>query len=643
MVESNSTLYSCIHEGVEDESCKVNITLGSNISALRGLRSLERATKHVRTLSERLSTGQRINSAVDDAAGLSIASKLSANSKIYAQAVRNINDGISLMNIAESAVHTLQSITHRQIELAEQAANGIYSSKERVAMNNEADALREEYNRIISTTSFNNIDLFADGAQNLSIQSGVGDLNQTSLTIGSAISRTVGTGELAAPELVFANGYRYTLHTGDFNGDGALDAFSSYDIHKVFLGNNDGTFSESALGYNTSFTRRAIVFDSNNDGLDDIFVGSNVERARLLLSNGDGTFSVKQEIGFDPTMTTDAKMADFNQDGIMDISYLRTGESQVSIVLGNADGTYGALNRYVTPYRADFLSIADLNNDGRDDLIISDANFDGDPTGSAVYYFEGRGDGTFSEATFAATVEESGLLVSDFNRDGAIDMAGRNFIALGNGDGTFKARTQHSTPTISSEQINIADMNGDGLEDIISTDRYTESITIALNNGDGTFHRTSRAHGLGNGSTVVGTPGDFDGDGAPDVIYSHFTTNETRLMRGITKETAAAQFTNLLTQKDARASLDILRSQSERLVQELGQIGAQQSRMEIAQSITAVRAEQSNIAASRILDADIAEDAAQLLLNTLLQEAGIAVLATANQQPALALQLLAGE
>jgi len=101
------------------------LTIGANIPSLRARRSLADASDSLSASTTRLASGLRINSAADDAAGLAIATSLNASSRIYTQGIRNINDGISVLNVAEGALSELGNITTRQKELAEQAANGV--------------------------------------------------------------------------------------------------------------------------------------------------------------------------------------------------------------------------------------------------------------------------------------------------------------------------------------------------------------------------------------------------------------------------------------------------------------------------------------------------------------------------------------
>ena len=113
---------------------------------------------------ERLSSGLRINSASDDAAALSLADKLKTRGTNLAIAYRNANDSISLLNVASSAVDELSLIVTRMQELATRASTGGLSGSQRVALDEEAAALTDEYNRVASTTEYNTQHLFGSTA-----------------------------------------------------------------------------------------------------------------------------------------------------------------------------------------------------------------------------------------------------------------------------------------------------------------------------------------------------------------------------------------------------------------------------------------------------------------------------------------------
>ncbi|QMV15159.1 flagellin [Vibrio spartinae] len=132
----------------------MTITVNTNVSAMTAQRYLNKATGELNTSMERLSSGNRINSAKDDAAGLQISNRLTAQSRGLDVAMRNANDGISIAQTAEGAMNESTSILQRMRDLSLQSANGTNSPSERKALNEEYTALQDELNRIAETTSF---------------------------------------------------------------------------------------------------------------------------------------------------------------------------------------------------------------------------------------------------------------------------------------------------------------------------------------------------------------------------------------------------------------------------------------------------------------------------------------------------------
>ncbi|WP_172580154.1 flagellin [Vibrio harveyi] len=130
------------------------ITVNTNVAALVAQRHLTSATNMLNQSMERLSSGKRINSAKDDAAGLQISNRLQSQMRGLDVAVRNANDGISIMQTAEGAMNEVTNIMQRMRDLSLQSANGSNSKAERTALQEEVSALNDELNRIAETTSF---------------------------------------------------------------------------------------------------------------------------------------------------------------------------------------------------------------------------------------------------------------------------------------------------------------------------------------------------------------------------------------------------------------------------------------------------------------------------------------------------------
>jgi len=107
------------------------VSLNSNLAALRAKRALNASTAELSSNLERLSSGKRINHASDDAAGLAVSSTLNATARIHTQAARNVNDGISFLNVADGATSALKDILFRLRELSTQSSNGTLSNPQR--------------------------------------------------------------------------------------------------------------------------------------------------------------------------------------------------------------------------------------------------------------------------------------------------------------------------------------------------------------------------------------------------------------------------------------------------------------------------------------------------------------------------------
>ena len=130
------------------------VTVSTNVAAMTSQRYLNKATDNLNTSMERLSSGHKINSAKDDAAGLQISNRLNAQSRGLDVAMRNANDGISIAQTAEGAMNESTAILQRMRDLSLQSANGSNSLSERQALDEEVSALQDELNRIAETTSF---------------------------------------------------------------------------------------------------------------------------------------------------------------------------------------------------------------------------------------------------------------------------------------------------------------------------------------------------------------------------------------------------------------------------------------------------------------------------------------------------------
>lgn len=141
------------------------INLRTNIASLQAQRNLDVSSSRLATSFERLSSGLRINRARDDAAGLAIAEQLKSDARVATVAIRNANDGISIISIADQAIGQITGVLTRLAELAEQSANGVFDNVQRSALANEFSALSSEIERIALTTEFNGLKILSGGGQ----------------------------------------------------------------------------------------------------------------------------------------------------------------------------------------------------------------------------------------------------------------------------------------------------------------------------------------------------------------------------------------------------------------------------------------------------------------------------------------------
>jgi Bacterial Ig-like domain (group 3)/FG-GAP-like repeat/FG-GAP repeat/EF hand len=259
----------------------------------------------------------------------------------------------------------------------------------------------------------------------------------------------------------------------------------------------------------------------------------------VMLGNGNGTFQPVVDYGSGGQNAHSVAVVDVNGDGNPDIlvtnqfvTITSRTNGVVGVLLGKGDGTFRPAVVY--PSGGEYstsIAVADVNGDGKPDLLVANsATSDANSNGSLGILF-GNGDGTFRSPVTYATGGggANAVAIADLNRDGKLDLlvanqcgstcaSGTMGALLGNGDGTFQSPLVSVTPMINSsfaEPLAVADFDGDGKLDVASA----VSNFLLLGNGDGTFQSPLF---LGAGGSGIAA-GDFDLDGKPDVAVSGFT------------------------------------------------------------------------------------------------------------------------
>jgi hypothetical protein len=374
------------------------------------------------------------------------------------------------------------------------------------------------------------------------------------------------------------------MKAGDFTGNGKLDLLVTGGITGLLLGNGDGTF-QSYQSIDSSYSGRAVVgdFDGRHypNGLPILdFATIGGMGVNVFMNNGDGTFRtpVNYAVGLSSQILHDSiAVGDFRGDGKLDLAVASYDHNNVSVLLGNGDGTFQPAVTYAVGDGPTSISVGHFNGDGKLDIVVANDASQGIYHDSSVSVLLGTGTGTFLRAQNFAEIFPGGSIAptggtdyyalavgdfagtgydgvavvdttdgqiivmqgagqsffqpavqlpvgggvvaaGDFNGDGKTDLAfGGGQVYLGDGDGTFQSPINGYAGFPDTTSMAVADFNGDGKLDLVEVG--FEGLHVLLGNGDGTFHPSgfvipANAQSYQIKSIAVG---DFNGDGKPDL------------------------------------------------------------------------------------------------------------------------------
>ena len=646
--------------------------INTNVMSLNAQRQLGKSQAVSNQAMERLSSGLRINSAKDDAAGLAISTGMQSQIRGINQGVRNANDGISMTQTAEGSMDEMTNILQRMRELSVQASNDTNSSSNRGSIQKEVDQLYSELDRIAGTTQFNGTNLLDGSSKSTTLQIGANSGETLSFSIDSVTTKdlnlnaTSGLGEL--------NGGRVS---GTSSADGDM-AINGVDIG---ASGTTAKSAASAINAQTGLTGASATAYNAVEGTGGI---SGVTSGDLTIDGGNGAVTIAATSSAEDLVNTINRdvggvTAALNSDGGLVLSN-DTGED---IVIGNAgagNNDAAAIGLTEDTYKG---MVALTSSDGAEIEISQGSSA---TASSATVQEFGLNEGVGSSSIKGAEIDNSlpAIAANDQIQINGVDLgavagtsAADKAFAINQISGetgvTASAKTEASysaePSSLAGLSINGAEVdvtgaaslddvvsaiNSTGLQGVVaSADADTGELVLTSQSGSDINIKASAGLTDAAGSAVTdettGGQLTLTGDNGKDVVVTSNATSqagkEVALDKlGMTDQggSSAAVGTGLsvATSANAQNSIDRIDDALDKISDSRANLGAIQNRLGSTISNLENVSQNTSAANSRIQDADFAAETSKMSKSQILQQAGTSMLAQANASSQSVLSLL---
>ena len=631
------------------------MTINTNIASTSAQRHLNESRRDLDLAMERLSSGQRINSAKDDAAGLAIRDKMSSQIVGLNQSIRNANDAISLAQTAEGAMEESVSILQRMRVLAMQAVNDTNTDSDRANLNDEFTQLQLELTRIGITASFNNVKLLDGTFSGSTFQVGPGASETIFLKISDQKANAIGTTYDVASFDIFAadspaKGDRVNLTIRGADGNGG-DLSVAYTASKAESAIQTASGMVLALNSNSTFTQSyQALSDANNS---------------ILIRRTDGTsmgLPVRAQFDLTQAKTNDTVKVTVNGvatgGAAKTFTYTSTADQTAAqVATGVAAKLNDDSNGFGRFYKAYASADGKVEVRAKDGTKVDTSKITVDQVIAAdIATTYASTEVTFSQTTAAAADDTVSVTIDGQTFTTGNLTASSDTTAIKIGD-AFTARSgsyngwtitdgDNGKVTFTKNADYVGGTTGGSSSDTGQTAISTSSVTVTTaGTGTGVWTATADDSLAGDTAVTAATSSKIINEhtGFEVTVASALSTTGALSVSSVVKAVDVfVDDTDVLSASAAMEAVRVVDDAVAMIGRERAGLGAFQNRLEHAMSNMANNSQNTQAARSVIADADYAKEAANLAKNQILQQASTAMLAQANASKQNVLSLLQG-